>query len=106
MFEFLSRFKTMTLRQLIRLLLFWSTLYLQTPDGSAVKMTHVVRETNSGMSPEFPEDKPNTLQIEPKIPVNIILGNATELQCGNETREGKHSQVLPVANNEVPGSKF
>ncbi|KAF5902427.1 uncharacterized protein DAT39_007857, partial [Clarias magur] len=77
----------MTLRHLMRLLLFWSTLSLQTPDGSAVEMTHGVRKTNSKMSSEFPEEKPSTLQIEPKITISVILGNATELQCGNETRE-------------------
>ncbi|KAB5575071.1 hypothetical protein PHYPO_G00216610 [Pangasianodon hypophthalmus] len=78
----------MKLRQLMRLLLFWSTLYLQTPDGSAVTVTHDLSETNSKMSLEILEEKRSPLQIKPKITVNVILGNATELQCRNETSEG------------------
>ncbi|MCI4379393.1 hypothetical protein PGIGA_G00227780 [Pangasianodon gigas] len=78
----------MKLRQLMRLLLFWSTLYLQTRDGSAVTVTHDLSETNSKMSLEFLEEKRSPLQIKPKITVNVILGNATELQCRNETSEG------------------
>ncbi|KAG7333066.1 hypothetical protein KOW79_003201 [Hemibagrus wyckioides] len=34
------------------------------------------------------EEKWSTFQIEPKITVSVILGNATELQCRNETSEG------------------
>lgn len=84
----LSRFETMKIRHLTRLLLFWSTLYLQTP------------ETNSKASPEFLEKKRSTLQIKPKITVSVILGNATELQCRNENRssEGKHYiHILPLS---------
>ncbi|KAF4091773.1 hypothetical protein AMELA_G00040170 [Ameiurus melas] len=66
----------MKIKHLMRLLLFWSTLYLQTP------------ETNSKASPEFLEEKRSTLQIKPKITVTVILGNATELQCRNDNSKG------------------
>lgn len=75
----------------MRLLLFWRTLYLQTHDGSAVAMTHDLSETNSKIGLEFLEEKWSTIQIKPKITVSVIVGNATELQCRNETSKGKHS---------------
>lgn len=72
----------------MRLLLVWSMLYLQTPDGSAATVIHGVNEIKR--SPAFLEEKWSTMQTKPKITVNIILGNATELQCRNEATEGKH----------------
>lgn len=70
----------------MRLLLFWSMIHLQTP----VTVTHGVSETNSKVNPEFLEEKWRKIQTKPKITVNVILGNATELQCRNESSEGKH----------------
>lgn len=78
----------MTLWQLMRLLQLWIVLYLQTLAGSAVTVTHGVSETK--VSLRFPEEKQSIMQMKPKITVNIILGNTTELQCRNETTEGKH----------------
>lgn len=74
----------------MRLLLLWSTPYLQTPDGSVVTVTHDLSKTNSKMSAEFLEGKWSTLKIKPKITVSVILGSATELPCRNKTSEGKH----------------
>lgn len=64
----------------MKLLLFWSTLYLQTPDDTVSQDLSL-------------EEKWSTFQIEPKITVSVILGNATELQCRNETSEGKYCSV-------------
>ncbi|KAF7699254.1 uncharacterized protein LOC124395993 [Silurus meridionalis] len=77
----------MNLRHLMRLLLFWSTLYLQTPDGSAVIMAQDLSRTNFKMSRGVLKEKLSTLQIKPKITVSVILGNSTELQCRNESGE-------------------
>lgn len=73
----------------MELLLIWSTLYLQTPGRSAAAVSHGVSEINSKTSAEFLEEKRSALRIEPEITVSVILGNASELRCRNESREGK-----------------
>lgn len=83
------RFITMKMRQLRRLLLFWCTLYLQTPDGSAVTVNWDVSDTSSKVCREIQMKKWNTLEIKPEITVSVVSGNAAELQCRNETGEGK-----------------
>ncbi|TTI30677.1 hypothetical protein Baya_15378 [Bagarius yarrelli] len=69
----------MNLRQQVRLLLFWASLYLHSPDdGAAVTAS----DTNSQIRLE------KISQVKPKIPVSVSVGNAIVLQCGNETSQG------------------
>lgn len=77
----------MNLRKLTRLLLLWITLYLQTPDGSVITVNHDLNDTNSKINLE---EKWSTFRIKPKFTVSVVLGNTTELQCRNESSEGKH----------------
>ncbi|XP_076853430.1 uncharacterized protein LOC143508652 [Brachyhypopomus gauderio] len=69
----------------IRLLLLYS---VQTPGRFVVALHSNTSEKMSNVSVEFRKDEGNTLQVKPKITVDILMGKGVELQCRNNTSEG------------------
>ncbi|XP_026865179.2 uncharacterized protein LOC113576979 [Electrophorus electricus] len=70
------------------LLLLCSTQCVPTSGRSVVATHSKMRERISNERVEFQKDESSSLQVKPKITVDILMGKAVELQCRNKTSEG------------------
>lgn len=67
-------------------LLLWISL---TSDGSVGAMPDDPDEGNSRISLEGLTPEESSLQVKPKITVEVPMGEDTELQCSSQTGQGK-----------------